>query len=62
MPVQALVATRQAMDAAQQMDYAMALANEAAQQRTLGRAPDYREGVSAFFAKRTPVFRDRGGA
>ena len=59
MPVKALVATRNAMDAAMQMDYAQALAQEAAVQRTLGAADDYREGVEAFIGKRAPIFTDR---
>lgn len=59
MPTKALVATRQALDAAALMDYGQALANEAAVQRTLGAAADYREGVEAFTAKRAPRFTDR---
>jgi 2-(1,2-epoxy-1,2-dihydrophenyl)acetyl-CoA isomerase len=53
------VATRNALDAAAQMDYGQALAQEAALQRTLGASADYREGVEAFTAKRAPVFKDR---
>ena len=59
MPIKALVATRQAMDAAVQMDYGQALAQEAAVQRTLGASADYRKGVEAFLAKRAPLFTDR---
>lgn len=59
MPTRALVATRQAMAAAQGMDLGAALAEEARIQRDLGNAGDYREGVEAFRAKRAPVFRDR---
>ena len=59
MPVKALVAARNAMDAAAQMDYGQALAHEAAVQRTLGASADYREGVKAFTAKRAPQFTDR---
>ena len=59
MPTKALVATRQALDAAALMDYGQALAHEAAVQRTLGAAADYREGVEAFTAKRAPRFTDR---
>jgi 2-(1,2-epoxy-1,2-dihydrophenyl)acetyl-CoA isomerase len=59
MPTRALVATRQALDASQQLDLAAALGLEADVQRTLGTAPDFREGVAAFMAKRAPVFGDR---
>ncbi|GAA4347955.1 2-(1,2-epoxy-1,2-dihydrophenyl)acetyl-CoA isomerase PaaG [Variovorax defluvii] len=59
MPTRALVATRQALAAAQQTDLPTALAHEAALQRELGAAADYREGVEAFRAKRLPRFTDR---
>lgn len=59
MPVKALVATRNAIDAAAQMDYAQALAHEATVQRTLGASSDYREGVAAFLGKRAPSFTNR---
>jgi len=59
MPTKALVATREALDAATLMDYGQALAQEAAVQRTLGASADYREGVEAFTAKRAPRFTDR---
>ncbi|MDQ0571920.1 2-(1,2-epoxy-1,2-dihydrophenyl)acetyl-CoA isomerase [Variovorax paradoxus] len=59
MPTRALVATRQAMAAAQDMDLDTALTQEARTQRELGNAGDYREGVEAFRAKRAPVFKDR---
>jgi 2-(1,2-epoxy-1,2-dihydrophenyl)acetyl-CoA isomerase len=59
MPTRALVATRQAMAAAQDMDLGTALAEEARLQREMGNANDYREGVEAFLAKRAPVFKDR---
>ena len=59
MPTRALVATRQALDASQQLDLAAALSLEADVQRTLGAAPDFAEGVAAFMAKRAPVFGDR---
>lgn len=59
MPVKALVATRRALDAAQHLDWAAALDAEASSQQTLGFAPDYQEGVQAFFNKRAPLFSDR---
>jgi 2-(1,2-epoxy-1,2-dihydrophenyl)acetyl-CoA isomerase len=59
MPTRALVATRQAMSAAQDTNLDAALAEEARLQRDLGNANDYREGVEAFRAKRAPVFKDR---
>jgi 2-(1,2-epoxy-1,2-dihydrophenyl)acetyl-CoA isomerase len=59
MPAKALVATRRAMDEAQQLDLGSALTAEGALQRELGFAHDYQEGVAAFGAKRVPVFTDR---
>jgi 2-(1,2-epoxy-1,2-dihydrophenyl)acetyl-CoA isomerase len=59
LPTRALVATRQALDASQQLDLSAALSLEADAQRTLGDAHDFREGVAAFMAKRAPVFSDR---
>ncbi len=59
MPTRALVATRAALDAAQQLPFADALGREAEVQRELGAAADYLEGVAAFMAKRPAVFRDR---
>jgi 2-(1,2-epoxy-1,2-dihydrophenyl)acetyl-CoA isomerase len=59
LPTRALVATRQALDASQQLDLAAALSLEADVQRVLGAAPDFAEGVAAFMAKRAPVFGDR---
>jgi len=59
LPTRALVATRQALDASQQLDLAAALSLEADAQRTLGAAHDFQEGVAAFMAKRAPVFADR---
>jgi 2-(1,2-epoxy-1,2-dihydrophenyl)acetyl-CoA isomerase len=59
MPTKALVATRLALDQAQQMDLRSALDMEARTQRELGFAHDYQEGVAAFGAKRNPVFTDR---
>ena len=59
MPTAALVATRQAMDAAQGMDLSEALDAECTLQRHFGAAHDYQEGVAAFMAKRAPTFTDR---
>jgi 2-(1,2-epoxy-1,2-dihydrophenyl)acetyl-CoA isomerase len=59
MPTRALVATRQAIDAAPPLDLPAALGEEARLQRELGNAHDYREGVEAFRARRAPRFQDR---
>jgi 2-(1,2-epoxy-1,2-dihydrophenyl)acetyl-CoA isomerase len=59
MPSRALVETRRVIDAAAPMDFGDALALEATTQRELGRSADFIEGVSAFFAKRPAVFKDR---
>ena len=59
MPVRALVATRHALGAAQDMDLRAALQHEARLQTDLGSAHDYLEGVDAFRNKRAPKFTDR---
>lgn len=59
MPSQALVETRRLIDAAMPMAFDDALVQEAVVQRELGHAPDFAEGVAAFFAKRPAVFKDR---
>ena len=59
MPIAALVEARKAFAASDALSLADALAMEALAQRRLGAAHDYREGVAAFFDKRTPRFTDR---
>ena len=59
MPTQALVATRQALEKAQDLDLDSALAMEAQLQSRFGLAHDYLEGVDAFRHKRAAVFTDR---
>ena len=59
MPVKALAQTRHALDAADHLGYAAALAAEARLQSAMGASNDYREGVAAFMAKRKPRFSDR---
>jgi len=59
MPVKALAATREAVDAAQHLSFADALSHEGRWQRELGASHDFLEGVAAFLAKRAPVFSDR---
>ncbi|MEO7337944.1 MAG: enoyl-CoA hydratase-related protein, partial [Caldimonas sp.] len=59
LPTRALVATRQAIDDSQQLDYGAALSHEGSLQATLSSSHDYLEGVAAFLAKRRAVFSDR---
>ena len=59
MPVRALAETRRAMAKADRMSFSEALSMEAEVQGRMGLSRDYIEGVSAFFAKRPPVFTDR---
>jgi 2-(1,2-epoxy-1,2-dihydrophenyl)acetyl-CoA isomerase len=59
MPSRALAETRRVLDEATRLDFADAITLEANTQRHLGRAGDFAEGVSAFFGKRAPTFKDR---
>jgi 2-(1,2-epoxy-1,2-dihydrophenyl)acetyl-CoA isomerase len=59
MPTKALVATRNAIDAALHLSLADTLSNEARVQSTLSASSDFLEGVAAFVAKRPAVFNDR---
>lgn len=59
MPSKALAATRECIDASQDITFADALSLEARWQSRLGASHDYLEGVAAFMAKRSPRFSDR---
>jgi 2-(1,2-epoxy-1,2-dihydrophenyl)acetyl-CoA isomerase len=56
-PTRGYVRTRQAIDAAATLTLDASLDLERDCQRELGRGDDYREGVAAFMARRTPVFK-----
>jgi 2-(1,2-epoxy-1,2-dihydrophenyl)acetyl-CoA isomerase len=59
LPVKALAATREALDAGARSTLDDALAHEARLQSRLGRSHDYVEGVSAFFDRRPARFTER---
>jgi 2-(1,2-epoxy-1,2-dihydrophenyl)acetyl-CoA isomerase len=59
MPSKALAETRRLIDESMPMALVDALSAEARTQGALGQAGDFAEGVTAFFAKRPPVFKDR---
>jgi len=58
-PTSGLVAARRAIDAAAANSLEAQLDLERDLQRELGNGADYREGVAAFLAKRTPNFTGR---
>jgi 2-(1,2-epoxy-1,2-dihydrophenyl)acetyl-CoA isomerase len=58
-PTKGLAAIKHALLAAATNTFDEQLDLERDSQRELGRSTDYREGVSAFLAKRTPVFKGR---
>lgn len=58
-PTKGYAKTKQAINAAGTNTFTEQLAMEATLQRELGRSEDYREGVTAFLEKRTPVFKGR---
>lgn len=58
-PTRALARSKEAMYVASERLLAEQLALEARMQRELGWSDDYREGVAAFMAKRTPRFTGR---
>jgi 2-(1,2-epoxy-1,2-dihydrophenyl)acetyl-CoA isomerase len=58
-PTYGLGLVKQALDAGQTNDLATQLDLERDLQREASRAPDYAEGVRAFFEKRKPVFTGR---
>ena len=59
MPSRALAETRRAFAKADRMNLSEALTLEGDVQQRLGASHDFREGVSAFFAKRPATFTDR---
>jgi 2-(1,2-epoxy-1,2-dihydrophenyl)acetyl-CoA isomerase len=55
-PPQTIARIKRELNFAQTSDLAVALENEATEQEFAAKSPEYREGLSAFFAKRPPKY------